>query len=116
MQYAAIDQTNATELAPASTSEEDVALPLREDTILGVCQAIGEDFGFNPTWLRVALGAGVLWNPWAMFAVYLGLGFVVLLSRLIFPRRRATAASLEAIEEAPAEGGNEERSELPLAA
>ena len=31
----------------------------RDDTLLGVCQAIGEDFGFHPNFLRV-LFAGIL--------------------------------------------------------
>ena len=30
-------------------------LPLRNDTILGVCEAIGQDFGFNPLWLRLGV-------------------------------------------------------------
>ena len=36
-----------------SAQENQVALPLRTHTILGVCEAIGEDFGFNPIFLRV---------------------------------------------------------------
>ena len=28
----------------------------RDDTLLGVCFALGEDFGFNPVYLRVPLG------------------------------------------------------------
>ena len=36
--------------APAQTTN----LLLRNDTILGVCEALGQDFGINPTWLRVA--------------------------------------------------------------
>lgn len=30
-------------------------LPLRAHTILGVCEALGEDFGINPIWFRVPL-------------------------------------------------------------
>ncbi|MDB5694146.1 MAG: hypothetical protein JWO81_3209, partial [Alphaproteobacteria bacterium] len=29
------------------------ALPFRDDNILGICQAVGDDFGFNPLWLRI---------------------------------------------------------------
>jgi phage shock protein PspC (stress-responsive transcriptional regulator) len=57
----------------------------RDDTLLGVCQAIGDDLGFNPLWLRMALATGLLWNPTAMVAIYAGLGVIVLASRLIFP-------------------------------
>ena len=39
------------------SQENQVALPLRPHTIFGVCEAIGEDFGFNPTFLRVPLAA-----------------------------------------------------------
>ena len=35
-----------------SAQENQVALPLRNHTILGVCEGIGEDFGFNPIFLR----------------------------------------------------------------
>ena len=45
------------------------ALPLRDHTILGVCEAIGEDFGFNPTLLRIPFAASVLYSPlWAVVA------------------------------------------------
>ena len=71
--------------------QEHVALPLRSYTILGVCQGIGEDFGFNPNFLRVPLAATVLWSPmWAAVA-YLALGAVVLASRLLFPQKKDVA-------------------------
>ena len=76
----------------APAAEDRTALPLRDDTFLGVCEAIGQDFGFNPNWLRVALAAGLLWNVEAMLGIYLGLGVVVALSRLVFPRPRLAAA------------------------
>ena len=61
-------------------------LPLRAHTILGVCEAIGEDFGFNPVLLRIPFAASVLVSPtWAIVA-YLALGAIVLASRLLFPR------------------------------
>jgi phage shock protein C len=52
-------------------------LPLRNDTILGVCEAIGRDFGFNPLWLRLAFIAPIFFMPTATIAAYLGLGVVV---------------------------------------
>ena len=74
------------------------ALPLRSHTIFGVCEAIGEDFGFNPILLRVPFAATVLWSPvWAIGA-YLALGLVILGSRLLFPK--VEAASVEALETA----------------
>jgi phage shock protein PspC (stress-responsive transcriptional regulator) len=75
-----------------SAQENYVPLPLRSHTILGVCEAIGEDFGFNPTFLRVPLAAGVLWNPLIAIGVYFALGAVVLASRLLFPNVRQVQA------------------------
>jgi phage shock protein PspC (stress-responsive transcriptional regulator) len=91
--------------------EKQVALPLRTHTILGVCEAIGEDFGFNPTLLRIPFAASVLYSPlWAVVA-YLGAGAVVLASRLLFPKAKTAAPSKI---EAPA-AANEQR-ELAKAA
>ena len=70
-------------------------LPLRDDTILGVCEALGEDFRFNPIWLRAALAAGLLWNPAAIVGIYLGLAAIVAISRLLFPATTAGAAIAE---------------------
>jgi phage shock protein PspC (stress-responsive transcriptional regulator) len=67
-------------------------LPLRSDTILGVCQAIGEDFGFNPNFLRITLCVLVIWSPMVSFAIYFGLGLLVAASRLLFPDGHSTSA------------------------
>ena len=69
--------------------ENQVALPLRSHTILGVCEAIGEDFGFNPVFLRIPFAASVIYSPMLAFGVYFALGAVVLGSRLLFPRKTA---------------------------
>ncbi|MES2121098.1 MAG: PspC domain-containing protein [Pseudomonadota bacterium] len=85
---------------------------MRPHTILGVCEAIGEDFGFNPTFLRVPLAASVLVSlPWAIVA-YLALGVIVLGSRLLFPKTKAEKPAIAAAEVVPA---NEQR-ELAKAA
>jgi phage shock protein PspC (stress-responsive transcriptional regulator) len=65
----------------------------RDDTMFGVCEAIGEDFGFNPLFLRIALGVSLLWNPVAVVAAYLLLGVAVASSRLIAPKRRVARPS-----------------------
>ncbi len=73
--------------------ENQIALPLRSHTILGVCEAIGEDFGFSPIFLRVPFAASVLYSPmWAIIG-YLALGAVVLGSRLLFPKPRSASAA-----------------------
>ena len=54
-----------------------------------MCEGIGEDFGFNPVFLRVPLAAIVLWNPVIAIGAYFALGAVVLASRLLFPKAKA---------------------------
>ena len=71
------------------TQEKQVALPLRSHTIFGVCEAIGEDFGFNPVFLRVPLATMVIISPLWAFGAYFALGAIVLASRLLFPERRS---------------------------
>ena len=92
--------------------ENSVALPLRSHTIFGVCEAIGEDFGFNPVWLRALLAVGVLASPTWAIVTYFALGVIVLASRLLFPKAKAEAAEVVAEQAAPA---NEQR-ELAKAA
>ena len=64
----------------------------RDDTFFGVCEALGEDFGFNPFFLRLALGVGLIWNPLAMVAVYAALGLLVAAVRFIAPDPRSVDA------------------------
>ena len=94
------------------TQQSPVALPLRAHTILGVCEAIGEDFGFNPVFLRVPFAAAVLWSPTLTFATYFLLGAAVLASRLLFPRSRQALAAQTEVPLAPAN----EQTELAKAA
>lgn len=91
--------------------QNQVALPMRPHTILGVCEAIGEDFGFNPVLLRVPFAAGVLWSPTIVLAIYLALGAIVLASRLIFPRAKSTI-----VQAAPPLNAANEQAELANAA
>ena len=76
--------------------ENQVALPLRSHTILGVCEAIGEDFGFNPVFVRVPLAAVVLYSIPLAAALYVGLGLIVLASRLLFPKAQIETAEAPA--------------------
>lgn len=89
--------------------ENNVALPLRSHTILGVCEAIGEDFGFNPTLLRVPFAATVLYSPTYAIAAYFALGIVVLASRLLFPRAKAQNVVDQPEHQVAAEPANEQR-------
>ncbi|WP_443970316.1 PspC domain-containing protein [Sphingobium sp. CR28] len=71
----------------------------RGDTIFGVCEAIGQDFGFNPNWLRVAFAVPLLYSPVVAIASYAGIGAIVAISRVVFPRK--VSDSLVPAEEAP---------------
>jgi phage shock protein C len=71
-------------------------LLLRNDTILGVCEAIGQDFGFNPNWLRVAFCAPIFWNPALVVGAYVALGAVVAATRFLSPDRSATVTAAAA--------------------
>jgi phage shock protein PspC (stress-responsive transcriptional regulator) len=109
------------QMEPDTMHAAQPSLPARDDTLLGICQGLGEDFGFNPLWLRLALGASLLWNPPAVLAVYAGLGVLVLFSRLAFPPvpwriRRAAKARARAAEAAgPAIPAEAEHAPEPLA-
>ncbi|MFL6744340.1 MAG: PspC domain-containing protein [Sphingomicrobium sp.] len=74
------------------SAQSYVPLPLRAHTIFGVCEGLGEDFGFNPVFLRIPLAGIVIWSPLIAIGTYFALGAVVLASRLLFPDRRATIA------------------------
>jgi phage shock protein PspC (stress-responsive transcriptional regulator) len=82
---------------------EQTSLFRRDDTFLGVCQALGEDFGFNPVFLRIAFAAPLIFAPVLVIEVYFGLGLVVLLSRLLAPRPKRKAVAPQAAVETPAE-------------
>ncbi|HEY0148548.1 MAG TPA: PspC domain-containing protein [Allosphingosinicella sp.] len=84
------------------------------ETLFGVCEALGEDFGFKAIYLRALFALFLFWNPLAVIGAYLALGVVVLFSRLLapHPRAKAAAAGPEAVP-APAEA---EARPLPLAA
>ena len=82
------------------------------DKLFGVCLTIGEELGFDPFYLRVALIILLVFSPVAVVASYVGLGAVVLLSRFLFPRPKAVPASEQVVE---TEAVRVEE-ELPLAA
>ena len=85
----------------------------RQDTFFGICEAVGQDFGFNPQYLRLAFVAPLFFFPVQTFAAYFGLGLIVLASRFFFPSQRA-ADTVDA-EAAPA-AKTEKAEELALAA
>ena len=60
-------------------------LILRNDTVLGVCEAIGQDFGFHPNWLRLTFALLFYFFPAGVVGTYLALGVAVAFTRGIAP-------------------------------
>ncbi|WP_242446201.1 PspC domain-containing protein [Sphingopyxis lindanitolerans] len=87
----------------------------RRDTFFGICEAVGQDFGFNPLWLRLAFIAPLFVFPVQTFIAYFALGVLVLLSRALFPNK-AAAPSLPVVAEVAAPAADEKVGELALAA
>ena len=87
----------------------------RDDTILGVCQGLGEDLGFNPLWLRIAFAVLLYLNPVAAIGGYFGLGVIVLATRLLVPNPRRSTRIQPAAQPAP-EAIDVHQGELALAA
>jgi phage shock protein PspC (stress-responsive transcriptional regulator) len=84
----------------------------RDDTLLGVCFALGQDFGFNPLYLRILFAVALLFKLPEAIAAYVGLGVLVAFSRWLVPDPRPVeAAGSESDDEAhsPSE-------DLPIAA
>ena len=89
----------------------------RDDTFFGVCQALGEDFRFNPLFLRLAFAGLLFWNPIAAIGAYAAAGLVVGVSRWFVPGPgiiEAEANELEAVEAEQVEA--QEELELAIAA
>ena len=90
------------------------SLPARDDTFFGVCQAIGDDFGFHANWLRVGFALALFFSPLGAVAAYAGLGLLVAASRLAVREPRVALPEPE-LEPAAAEDDGLQ-TPLPLAA
>ena len=73
----------------------------RPDTMFGICQSIADDFGFNPLYLRVLFAFGLFVSlKWSVLA-YLGLGVLVLASRLLFRGPRVAKPTMATVTPMP---------------
>ena len=52
------------------------------DNLFGVCHALGEIFGFNPLFLRLAFLVTVMLNAEIALVAYFGAGIAVLIAKL----------------------------------
>lgn len=66
--------------------------PARNDNLFGICAAVGEDFGFNPLWLRIAFAVALLVDLEQVLMAYAALGALVLVSRLAFRTPKTVSA------------------------
>lgn len=88
----------------------------RRDTFFGICEAVGQDFGFNPLYLRLAFIAPLFFFPVQTFAAYFALGGIVLMSRLLFPNQAVVREALVLTAAEPAAAREEKTEEFALAA
>ena len=91
-------------MTTAAAATDYIPVLRRPHTILGVCEAIGEDFGFNPLILRVLFAAGLFYNAVLVIGLYFAVGGIVALSRWIAPVPMADPAP-----EAPVHGSNDQQ-------
>jgi phage shock protein PspC (stress-responsive transcriptional regulator) len=70
----------------------------RDDTLLGACYALGEDFGFNPLYLRLLFAFGLLSSPAFALAAYAALTALVTLTRWLVPDPVPEAVAADADE------------------
>ena len=88
---------------------------VREDTLFGACFALGEDFGFSPTYLRILFALLFFWNPVTAAAAYGACLAVVVFSRWAVPE--PVPAQTEVSDAADDAANEDERQQaLPLAA
>jgi len=72
-----------------SAYETQTDAPAAKDNLLGICHAIGEDFGFNPIFLRIPLAVAIIFSAkWTLIA-YAAMGVAVLASRLLIRKPKA---------------------------
>lgn len=83
-----------------SAYQTQTEAPAAKDNLLGICHAIGEDFGFNPIFLRIPLAVGIIFSAqWTLIA-YAAMGVMVLASRLLIRKPKAAKVARPALVEA----------------
>lgn len=70
----------------------------RDDTFFGVCEGLGEDLRIPSNLFRVVFALGFFFSAQGAVIIYLALGVLVLLSRLVFPNPRAARSTVQAVE------------------
>ncbi|MCW3835090.1 PspC domain-containing protein [Sphingomonas canadensis] len=63
----------------------------REDTLLGVCEGLGQDIGLPPILFRLGFTALLFWNTPLALTAYVSLGVLVYALRWLMPDRAAAS-------------------------
>lgn len=87
---------------PNTAHEAEIDETARPDKLFGICEAVGEQLGFNPIYLRIALIGLLFFGPLYMVGAYVALGVVVGISHLLFPKPRTAVAETGSVVELPA--------------
>ena len=64
----------------------------RDDTLLGACHGLGEDFGFDPAWLRILFAVGLFLSPAVAAAAYAACVAIVAAMRWLVPEPMTSEA------------------------
>lgn len=78
--------------AQATVEQTPRFYAMRHDTLLGPCQALGDELGFNPTLLRIALCASLFWSPAIVVGAYAAAAVFVALVDWLFPKPQPQVA------------------------
>lgn len=65
----------------------------RDDTLLGICEGLGQDLGVNPLWIRLAFLPFLFVFPAYTIGAYLVIGLLVWASRSLFPSPASQSAN-----------------------
>jgi phage shock protein PspC (stress-responsive transcriptional regulator) len=102
---------------PMSAYQVQTDAPAAKDNLLGICHAIGHDFGFNPIFLRIPLAVGIVFSAKWTLTAYAAMGVIVLASRLLIRKPKATkVAAPVVIEAVPATREAQPAEEMAIAA
>ena len=78
-----------------AANEVENSEPGQPERLFGICQAVADHLGFNPIFLRIGLISLLFFGPALMFGAYAGLGLIVGVSHLVFPKPQDAEAAGE---------------------
>ena len=73
----------------------------RDDTLLGICEGLGEDLRINSNLIRLGFAGALFFSPMAAIGTYLALGLLVALTRLLVPSPTPETVAASVTTDAP---------------